>query len=99
MLHGTFEKDGQVRHAYTPADVVDLKFHGWTRVEDAPVDTSEAVAVVDSVDAPAVPARTGAGSSRDEWADYATAHNVVVADDAKRSDIIAALEAANVPTE
>lgn len=42
------------------------------------------------------PPRTGAGSGRDAWAEFAATHKVAVADDAKREDIISALEAAGV---
>lgn len=46
-----------------------------------------------------VPARAGRGSSRDAWAAYAAREGVAVGDDDTREDIIAALDAAGVPTE
>lgn len=46
-----------------------------------------------------VPPRAGKGSSREAWAEYAAAVKVDVDDDATRDDIIAAVEAAGVPTE
>lgn len=46
----------------------------------------------------APPPRSGPGSGRDPWARYADQHGVDVPDDADRGDIIAALEAAGVPT-
>lgn len=46
-----------------------------------------------------VPPRAGAGSNRDAWAAYAQAHDVDVADDANRAEIIDALDAAGIPTE
>ncbi len=46
-----------------------------------------------------IPAKAGAGSSRDAWAAYAKANDVEVPEDAKRDDIIALLDAAEVPTE
>lgn len=45
------------------------------------------------------PPKSGRGSSVEAWAAYADAHDVTVDDDAKREDIIAACEAAGVPTE
>lgn len=46
-----------------------------------------------------VPPKGGAGSGKDAWAAYAAKHDVKVADDATRDDIVAALDAAGVPTE
>lgn len=45
------------------------------------------------------PPQGGPGSSRSAWLDYAAALSVDVAEDASREDIIAACEAAGVPTE
>lgn len=45
------------------------------------------------------PPRSGPGSGRAAWRDYAAARDVTVADDAERADIIAACDAAGVPTE
>lgn len=45
------------------------------------------------------PPKSGAGSGRDAWAEYATARGVAVPDGAGRDDIVAALDAAGVPTE
>ncbi len=44
------------------------------------------------------PPRSGPGSGTHAWAVYADEHDVAVPDDADRGDIIAALEAAGVPT-
>lgn len=44
------------------------------------------------------PPMSGTGSGKESWAAYAAAHNIDVPDDAKRDDIVAALEAAKVPT-
>ena len=49
--------------------------------------------------AAAPPPKTGAGSGRTAWADYAAAHQVTVADDASRDDIVSAVAAAGVRTE
>ncbi|MET7395614.1 hypothetical protein ABZS66_19200 [Dactylosporangium sp. NPDC005572] len=45
------------------------------------------------------PPRAGAGSDRESWAAYATRNGVDVAADAKRDEIIAALDTAGVPTK
>jgi hypothetical protein len=45
------------------------------------------------------PPMSGAGSGREAWAAYAAAHDVAVPDDAKRDDIVAAVQAAGVETE
>lgn len=45
------------------------------------------------------PPKSGAGSGKAAWAAYAREHDVEVADDADRGDIIAALDRAGVPTE
>lgn len=44
------------------------------------------------------PPRSGTGSSRARWADYASAHGVTFGDDDARDDIIDACEKAGVPT-
>lgn len=48
---------------------------------------------------PSPPSRSGAGSGRAKWADYATAHGVTVTGDMSRDDIVAACATAGVPTE
>lgn len=55
----------------------------------------------DDVDRPAlvVPPKSGAGSGREEWAAYAAERGVQVEADDSRDDIIAAVEAAPVPTD
>lgn len=45
------------------------------------------------------PPKAGRGSSLEAWSAYAEAQGVNIDDDAKREDIIAACEAAGVPTE
>lgn len=45
------------------------------------------------------PPRSGAGSSTDAWANYAETMGVQVPLDAERKEIIAALDAAGVPTD
>jgi hypothetical protein len=52
-----------------------------------------------AVDVSSPPPRSGIGSGRDAWAAYARAHEFDIADGARREDIIAALEAAGIPTE
>ncbi|UAJ78318.1 hypothetical protein IT072_02400 [Leifsonia sp. ZF2019] len=46
-----------------------------------------------------VPAKSGPKATVDAWTAYAEKHKVSVGADATRKDIIAALEAAGVPTE
>lgn len=93
--YGTFVKDGDAKIAYSPADVITLQFDGW-RLEDGPPTHEPSDPTED--DGPVPPPKGGAGSGRDAWAEYATAHRVPLTDGA-RDDIIAALDAAGVPTE
>jgi hypothetical protein len=53
----------------------------------------------DAADSDGPPPKAGKGSSADAWVAYAQDNGVDVDADAKRDDIIAALEAAGVPTE
>ena len=46
-----------------------------------------------------VPTRSGAGSGREAWVAYAEQSGVTFEDDATRDEIVAALDAAGVPTE
>lgn len=45
------------------------------------------------------PPRSGKGSSDEAWTKYARSRNVAVTEDMKRSEVIAACEAAGVPTD
>jgi hypothetical protein len=45
------------------------------------------------------PPKAGPGSGRARWLDYTRAHGVTTPDDASRDDLVAACEAAGVPTE
>ena len=63
----------------------------WTDIaETANADASSE----DPAAKPEKPPKAGAGSGLDAWLEYATAIGVDVADDATRSDVIAAVEAA-----
>jgi hypothetical protein len=46
-----------------------------------------------------IPPKSGRGSGAKAWASYAQANGLDVDEDASKDDIIAALEAAGVPTE
>src|SRR4051812_20900309 len=83
--YGTFVRDGRTRVAHSPAEAVSLRFEGWAGDDPAPAQLE-------------APPKGGAGSGREAWAEYAAASAVPVADDATREDIIAALDAAGVPT-
>lgn len=50
--------------------------------------------VGDGAAAPSPPPTIGRGSGRDAWAEYALALGLEITDDAKRAEIIAAVEAA-----
>lgn len=65
----------------------DYLARGWVRYDPA---VSEAQ--------PGPPPRAGRGSSTEAWAEYAASHGVPVAEGADRASIIAACEAAGVPT-
>lgn len=45
------------------------------------------------------PPRSGRGSGRDAWSDYATAQGVEVTEDMERNEIIAACQASGVPVD
>jgi hypothetical protein len=45
------------------------------------------------------PPKSGKGSGVQAWAEYAATNRVEVAEDATRDDVIAALDAAGIPTE
>lgn len=91
-----FDERGE-SHAFGPDDKVpawaakQMGDHCWE-------DEQEPEEVGEQPDVP-VPAKNGAGSTADAWAIYAQANGVEVELDAKRDDIIAACEAAGVPTE
>lgn len=51
------------------------------------------------MDRPKPPKRSGPGSSAAAWRNYASKNGVDVADDADRDEVIAALEAAEVPVD
>lgn len=63
-------------------------------IPDGPWWSGPADADALHVDAAEEPPRTGKGSSGKAWRDYAGRVGVVVADDATRDDIIAAVDAA-----
>jgi hypothetical protein len=74
----------------------------WAEPPSEPAKTTSSGQRSEGQDTPGakVPPRGGAGSGRDAWAAYATAHGVEVTEDmASRDDIIAALDKAGVPTE
>jgi hypothetical protein len=91
---GTFEKDGRQKLAYSPAEVVNLRFDGW-----APVDADAEASVTATRTGPKPPPLTGTGSGGDAWAKYANTLGVSVEPDAKREDIVQAIRAAGHPTE
>jgi hypothetical protein len=83
--YGTFTKNDLVRTADSPGQAVQFRFDGWEQVEAGTAESP--------------PPKTGRGSGRDAWADYAGQHDVTVDDTATREDIVAALDAADVATE
>lgn len=86
---GTFIKGDATRVADTVDTAVKLVYEGWVRVEDetpAPQPTG-------------APPKTGAGSGREHWAEYAGDHGLTVTDEQGRDEIIAALESAGITTE
>ena len=69
---------------------------------DSPADEAQSAAQSSGTDgdpAPAPPAKSGPGSGAEAWRNYAAALEVEVAEDASRDDVLAALEAADKPTE
>jgi hypothetical protein len=71
--------------------------HVWEKSSDAEAKAKADAEAKAKADAEAIPAKAGAGSSKDAWAAYAAAHDVTVDENASRDDIIAACEAAGVP--
>jgi len=70
-------------------------------IADGPEDDALALASTegDEGESAGPPAKAGPGSSAEEWRNYAAALGVAVPEDARRDDVIAALEAAGKPTE
>jgi hypothetical protein len=95
------------RHVVTPSlDVLGEQLDEWRRLSAgnggdlvAAFEQLAAIQPPGQTSPPAPPPRAGAGSGRDAWADYARANEFDVAGDAKREDIIDALEAAGIPVE
>lgn len=95
------------RHVVTPTlDVLGEQLDEWRRLAagnggDLVLAFEQLAAIQphDETSPPGPPPRAGAGSGRDAWADYARANEFDVAGDAKREDIIDALEAAGIPVE
>lgn len=94
---GTFEKDGETRVAYGRADAVRYLFEGYREVKDE----AQSPSVDRPVEVPGAtpPPKAGAGSSTDAWAAFAADRGVPVPPDAKRDEIVVALEAHGIPTE
>lgn len=82
--YGTFSKKGKTRTAYTPEQAVRFRFDGWVELDETRAST--------------VPPRGGTGSGVADWAAYAQANGVEVAEGTSRDDIIAALDAAGIAT-
>ena len=76
----------------TPDDLADV-----TRERDAAL--AELAAFKAGSGPSGVPPKGGPGSGKDAWVAYAAEHDVEVPADATREDIVAALDAADVPTE
>ncbi|MFD3517710.1 hypothetical protein [Streptomyces sp. NPDC058657] len=73
-----------------PADVARrIGDHAWQ-------DRADVEDLDDQADQGQAPPRSGRGSGVEAWRAFATQHDVEVADDATREDIIAACEAAGV---
>jgi hypothetical protein len=95
------------RHVVTPSlDVLGEQLDEWRRLSVGNggdlVGAFEQLAAIQppgQTAPPGPPPRAGAGSGRDAWAEYARANEFDVAGDAKREDIIDALEAAGIPVE
>lgn len=66
---------------------------------DADRDDADEAPELESEEGSGIPPKSGRGSGAKAWADYAQAHGLNVDEDASKDDIIAALEAAGVPTE
>lgn len=101
-MHGTYEKDGRQKVAYTPSEAVELRFNGWARIDEPTVDeepTVEAVEVTDTNPAPVPPPMAGKGSGTDEWVTYADQFGLTFEGDPKRDDVIEALRVAGHPVD
>jgi len=89
--------DGMVAHF--PVGMSDSDLPEWAAARITNPDVWEQPVV----DLPSVvvevPPKSGAGSSVSAWASYASTNDVSVKPDAKRDDVIAACEAAGVPTD
>lgn len=81
--------------------------HVWEGAEEeqeveeatAPAATEESAEESDAPDAGKIPPKSGRGSGLPAWRDYADKNGFETDDDVTREEIIAALEAAGIPTE
>lgn len=89
---------GQVPPDWAQKKITNPKVWAPDRAEGAdPAGTGGSeLAVSDPV--PALPPRSGAGSGKEAWAEYAAAAGLEVPDGAARDDIIALLEQAGIAT-
>lgn len=77
---------------------------GWRRADDRQSRRVHATdpgikGEITTTGEPVPPPKGGAGSGVAKWREYADATGVQVDDEASRDDVIAALDAAGVPTE
>ncbi|MEU0940494.1 hypothetical protein [Embleya sp. NPDC005971] len=63
--------------------------------DDGHSPATQAPPAGESEEGPVEPPRSGPGSGKSAWAEYASARGVTVANDASREDIIAAVDAAS----
>lgn len=95
LVEGGTARRGTVAPAReNPADEV-ARLQARIAVLKAAVESTPVTPVVEA----GPPPKGGAGSGAPAWRAYAAKNNVEVAEDASREDVVAALEAANVPTE
>lgn len=101
------DKTGQPWIADSWAEAFGLMCQGYTLVDGdlgvqvatGPADGVTPTAPGTPAGGPAAPPKSGAGSGRDAWAEYAAARGVTVPEGASRDDIVGALESAGQPTE
>jgi hypothetical protein len=87
--------DGVVVHLPVGTSEKDVPAWAMDRISNPLVWDAPVVEVAPVV----APPKSGAGSGAAAWVDYARAMGLDVTEDAKRDDVIAACEAAGVPTE
>ncbi|MGW5556860.1 hypothetical protein ACWER9_06510 [Micromonospora sp. NPDC003944] len=99
LIDGVSARPGSVASAPEDPAAEVVRLQARINVLKAAIPSSAAGEGADAAGRDGPPPKGGAGSGAPTWREYAAKKGVDVAEDASREDVIAALEAAGVPTE